>query len=118
MAAERLGDRGDEADFTRCAVGEAVLASGLTALVGDLLERPARVDAPVDLRSGNYQVARPVAVGIKRHELDKTHDDAAMAGEFGKSFDFVVVEATDQDGVHFGWCEAGLLGGVDAVHNG
>src|SRR5258708_296030 len=88
MAAERLSDRGDEADFTGSAISEAVLAGGLTALVGDLLERPARVDAPVDLRGGDYQVARPVAVGIKRHEFDKAHDDAAIACEFGEGFDF------------------------------
>src|SRR6266446_608903 len=117
MAAERLGDRSDEADFTGSAVVEAVLASGLAALVGNLLERPARVNAPADLRGGDYQVTCPVTVGIERHEFDKTHDDAAVAGEFGEGFDFVVVEATDQDGVHFGGCEAGLLGGVDAVHN-
>src|SRR5258708_22317949 len=52
MTAERLGNRGDEADFAEGAVSEAVLASGLTALVGGLLERPARVDAPVHLCGG------------------------------------------------------------------
>src|SRR6266436_7851028 len=93
MAAERLGDRGDEADFTGCAVGEALFAGGLAALVGDLFERPAGLDTPVDLCGGDYQVTCPVTVGIERHEFDKTHDDAAIAGEFGKSFDFVIVEA-------------------------
>src|SRR5258708_12245670 len=72
MAAERLSDRGDEADFAEGAVSEAVLASGLTALVGDLLERPARVDAPVDLRGGDYQVALPVPGPLKTPSFHKT----------------------------------------------
>jgi len=57
----------------------------------NLLERPTGVDALVDFAAGR-RGARPVAVGIERHEFDKAHDDAALAGEQGESFDFVVVE--------------------------
>src|SRR5260370_27882773 len=117
MAAERLVDGGDEADFAGSAVGEAVLSGGLAAFVGDLHERPTGVDAPVDFRGGDYKVTGPVAVGIERHEFDKAHDDGAVAGEFGKSFDFVVVDSADQDSVYFGWCQARFLGGVDAMHH-
>src|SRR5258708_35112582 len=81
MAAERLSDRGDEADFAEGAVSEAVLASGLTALVGDLLERPARVDAPVHLCGGGYPGTRPRTLRVKRHELATTRHDAAVPGQ-------------------------------------
>src|SRR5258708_878145 len=118
MAAERLGDRGNEADFAGSTVCEAVLAGGLAALVGDLLERPAGMDAPVDLCCGDYKVTRPVAVGIERHEFDKAHDDAAIAGEFGKSFDFVIVNFADQDGGHFCGGGGGFFGGGRAGANG
>src|SRR5467141_903750 len=77
MAAEGLGDGSDEADFTGCAVGKTVLASGLAALVRNLHERPAGVDSLVDFRGGDDDVARPVAVGIERIEADV---DAAEAG--------------------------------------
>src|SRR6266850_787421 len=98
MAAERLGDGSDEANFTGRAVGKTVFASGLAALVRNLLERPTRVDALMNLRGGDDEVARPVAVGIERHEFDEAHDDAALAGEQGESFDFVVVEAAEAGG--------------------
>src|ERR1700687_5152798 len=106
MAAERLGDGSDEADFAGRAIGKTVFASGFAALVRNLLERPAGVNTLVDLRGGNDEAARPVAVGIERHEFDKAHDHASFAGEQGESFDFVVVEAADQDGVYFGGRQA------------
>src|SRR5258708_6503597 len=109
MAAEGLGDGSDEADFTGRAVGKTVLASGLAALVRNLLERPTGVDALVDFRSGDDEAAPPVAVGIERHEFDKTHDDAALAGEKRESFNFVLVEAADQDPLHLWWRPAGFL---------
>src|SRR5260370_39420052 len=71
MATERLGHRSDEADFAGCAIGKAVLARGLAALVGYLHERPAGVDAPVDLRGGDNEGARPVAGRRHRGIVDK-----------------------------------------------
>src|SRR3989454_4141764 len=102
MTTEGLGHRGDEADFAGGAISEAVFAGGFAALVGDLFERPVRVDAAVNLRGRHNEGARPVAVGIERHELYETHDDARFAGKQSKGFDFVVVDAANQDGVHFG----------------
>src|SRR5438034_11355084 len=86
VATKRLGHRGNEADFTGRAIGKAILAGGFAALVRYLLERPASVNALMDLRGGNDQVAGPVAVGVERHEFDKTHDDACFADESGESF--------------------------------
>src|SRR5258708_32689136 len=47
MATERLRYRSDEADFTGGAVGQAVFAGGLAALMGKLVERPAGVEGRV-----------------------------------------------------------------------
>src|SRR5713101_1302897 len=99
MAAKGLSHRRDEADFAGCAVSEAVFARGLAALVGDLLERPTGMDALMDLGGRNNKAASPMAVGIERHEFDKAHNDAGFAGVGSDSFDFVVVDAADEDGV-------------------
>src|SRR5579863_2274239 len=48
VAAERLSDRGDEADFSGGAIGETIFASGLAAFVRNLREGPASVDPRVD----------------------------------------------------------------------
>ena len=52
VAAERLRDRGDEADFA-AAIGEAIFAGGFAAFVGDGDERPAGFDAALDFRGGD-----------------------------------------------------------------
>src|SRR6266850_460319 len=117
VAAERLRDWCDEADFTGGAVGETVFARGFAALVGNLYQGPARVNALPDFRSGDDEIARPVAVRIERHKFDETHDNAALAGKFREGFDFVVVESADEDGVHFGGSEPRFLGGFDAPHD-
>src|SRR5882672_6200532 len=115
VAAERLRDWRDEADFAGGAIRETVFARGFAALVGNLHQRPARVNALLDFRGGDDEIARPVAVGIERHEFDETHDNAAVAGKFREGFDFIVIESADEDGVHFGGREARFLGGLDAV---
>ena len=42
MAAEGLGDRGDEANLAGCAVSKTVLAGGFATFVGDLFEASGR----------------------------------------------------------------------------
>src|SRR5260370_37881842 len=106
MAAEGLSYRGDEADFAGRTVSKEVFACGLAAFVGNLHERPAGVDSLVDFGSGDDEAASPMAVGIEGHEFDKTHDDACFAGVRGKGFDFVMVDAADQDSIHLGGGEA------------
>src|SRR5260370_35590396 len=61
MATEGLSYRSNETDFTGRAVGKAVFAGGLAALVGNLHERPAGVDALGDFRGGRHN--RRGAVG-------------------------------------------------------
>src|ERR1700745_1567428 len=118
MAAERLSHWGDEADFARRDVGKPILARGLAALVGNLDERPAGVDALVDFGGGDDKATSPMAVGIEGHEFDKAHNDAGFTGVGSESFDFVVVNAADQDGVDFGGGEARVLGRGDALDHG
>src|SRR5258706_12319529 len=90
MAAERLGDGSDEANFTGRAVGKTVFASGLAALVRNLLERPTRVDALMNLRGGDDEVGRPVAGGAGRHEFYAAPDGAPLPGGQSESADFAV----------------------------
>src|SRR5260370_30504532 len=96
MAAEGLGDRGDQADFTRCAVGKAVFAGGFAALVRNLFEWPAGVDTLVNFRGRNNQAACPVAVGIEGNKINKTRDVARFAGLRGEEFALVAVVAPDK----------------------
>src|SRR6266850_2918481 len=117
VTAEGLRDWGDEADFAGGAVGETVFARGFAALVGNLHQGPASVNALLDFRGRDDEIPGPVAVGIEGHEFDETHDDTAVAGEFCEGFDLVVIESADEDSVHFGGSEARFLGGFDAVHD-
>src|SRR5260370_35135323 len=102
MAAKGLGHRGDQADFTRCAIGKAVFASGFAVLVGDLFERPAGVYTLVNFRGRNNQAACPVALGIEEHKITKAVDDAGFEGMISKGLDFVVVDAPNKNSVDFG----------------
>jgi len=118
MAAESLRDGRDEADFARSAVGKPIFAGGLAGLVWNGNERPAGMDAGMDFRGRNNQVARPMAVGVEGHELNEAHDDAAIAREFGEGFDFILVETAHENGVDLDGSEAGGLRGVNAGHDG
>ena len=121
VAAERLGDGSDESDFARTVAtirgGEFIFAGGFALLVGNLDERPARVNAAIDFGGGDHRVASPGAVGIERHELDEAHDQVAFARELGEGFDFVVIEAAHQHGVHFYGPKTRSLRGVDTCHH-
>src|SRR5438067_1414582 len=116
-ATEGLCDRGDEADFAGRAIGKAVFASGFAALVGNLNQVPALVDAAVHLSGRNDELARPVAIGVKGHEFDEAHDDPAVARELGERLDFIVVQPANKNRVHFGGSDPRVLHSVDAVHH-
>src|SRR5216684_1437424 len=117
MAAEGLRDGGDEADFAGSSIGEAVFAGGFAALVRDLHKRPASVDALIDFRGRHHEIACPMAVSIQRHEFDKAHDHAALAGKGSERLDLIVVYAANQYSVHFGGRQTRFLSRVDAVHH-
>ena len=102
MPAEGLRYRSDQADFAGRAVGETILARGFASLVRNLHQRPARVNALMNLGRGYDEASVPVAIGIQRHEFDEAHHQAALAGKFGEGFDFVVVDTAHENRVHFG----------------
>src|SRR6185437_15151864 len=110
---ERLRDRSYEANFA-AAIGEAVFARGFAAFMGNRHERPFGFDAALDFGGGDHEVARPGAIGIKRHEFDEAHSQIAIAGEFGEALDFIVVNAADENGVHFHGAQWRGLRGVDS----
>src|SRR5450432_2238448 len=117
VTTEGLRDRGDQTDLTGGIIGEAVLARGFAALVRDLLQRPAGMNALVDLGSGNHRTARPQVVGIQRHEFDEAHDYAALPGKSSEVFDLVVIGAAYEDGVNLCRCQWRILRSVDATHD-
>ena len=55
----------------------------------------------INLRRRHDQIAIPVPVGVQRHELNETHHKPAIASEFGKGLDFIVVDPTHQNRIHF-----------------
>src|SRR5579872_349243 len=113
-----LGDRSDEADFTRRAIGKAIFARGFAAFVRNWFQRPLRVDAPENFGCGHDGFARPVAVRIQGHEFDEAHDDGAFARKGGERLDFVVVPSPDQNGVDLCRSKRGSLRGFDAAQDG
>src|SRR2546422_7832843 len=116
-AAKGLRHRRDQPDLARRAVGKAVFPRGFAPLVRNLFELPLRVYAPVNLRCGDDQASRPVAVGVKRHEFDKAHDEAALAGKGGKGFDFVVVQPAYENRVHLRRAQRRILRCFDPFHH-
>src|SRR5882757_645531 len=99
VPAERLCDRRDQADLAARAVSKFILARGFALRVRNLRQRPLGVNAPVNLLGRNHQFPRPVAVGIERHELDKSHDHTAIARERGEGFHLVFVKTTDEHSI-------------------
>src|SRR6266478_1489415 len=95
MSAERLGDRSNEPDLARRAVPKAILARCFAALVRDLLQRPLRMNPAIDFGGRHDQAAIPVPIRIERHVLNKSHDDAALAGERRERLYLIVVDAAD-----------------------
>ena len=81
VATEWLRYRGDQADFSRGAVSEAIFPRCFAALVRNLLQRPEGVDPAMDFCRGNHLLAAPVSIRIQRHELNEAHDHATFAGE-------------------------------------
>src|SRR5579885_2689401 len=108
-AAEGLRDGSNETDFAGGAVGEAILAGGFAALVGNRLEGPLRVDPAENFGGGHDGLAGPVAVRIERHEFDEAHDDGAFAGEGGEGLNFIVIPSADEDGIDLCGSERGGL---------
>src|SRR3984893_16878763 len=116
MTAKRLRYRRDQSDFAGRAVGKAVFSRCFTVMVRNLYERPAGGNAFVNLRSGNYNIARPVSIGVQWHELNEAHDQGALTGKDREVLDFVLINTADENGVDFCGSESGSLSRIDAVH--
>ena len=111
VAAERLGDGGDEADLA-LPVGEAPAARRAVALAADGLERIRRVDQPPISALGSTRSRVHVAVGVERHELDEADLVRVLAGELGEAHDLVLGEVLQRDDVDLDRAQLGvLLGG-------
>ena len=100
VAAERFGDRRDDADLA-ASVGEGPATRGLGGIAGlvDRHEVEARAEPSEDLASGDDHLLLPGVPGIERHELDEAEAEVVFPRERRERFDLVVVEAADHDGV-------------------
>src|SRR5437588_4026802 len=117
MAAKRFGDGSDDADFG-FAIGKAPAFGGFGFVLGfDGKKRKALLDAGQNFFAGHDQFFEPDAAGIERHEFDESHGQAAAAAKFGERFDFVIVDAPNDDGVDLDGREAEFLREFDAYQN-
>src|SRR5258706_1646757 len=82
MSAERLRNRSNEPDLAGRAIRKAIFTRRLAALMRNLLQRPPRMNSPVNFSRRHNQAPMPVPVRIEWHVLNKAPDDAAFAREF------------------------------------
>ena len=117
VAAERLRDRRDEADFAR-AVFECVALGDFAAVVAVARrDRPARVDARREFARRHHQRGIPVIARADVHVFDEAHDDAGAAEMRQQIEQRVIVDAALHDGVHLDGRETRAPRVFDAVEH-
>ena len=115
--AERLSDRGDEADFAG-AVAVAVPLSHLARVVGiDRLERELGVDQRHQIRGRHDLVDSPAVGAPDVHELDEADDVLAAPEVPGQIDQRVIVDALANDGVQLDRTEASGRSRIDALEH-
>ncbi len=115
MAAERLADWSNDADFAG-SISEMPSAGGF-ARVGRLVDgdqlKP-RLQPFENHLARDDVVELPGTGRIQRHEFDEAQADILLPGKGGQVLDLVVVDPADDDGVYFNWPEPECAGEVDA----
>ena len=111
MAAERVGDRGDDADFADIVV-EAVAARRFGTFVRDLNQRTEFRHPPENFVECDHYIGRPDAILFEGHELDEANDNVFFARELPEGDDLVFIEAAQQDAIHFHGGESGAASGA------
>ncbi len=125
VAAERLGDRGNDADPRPGAVGVAMEATvEIAEPVGGSgttrrhhLDRMHGIDRRDDLVLTDDLVVQPVTGRVERHELDEADLDVVLAAVVRECDDLVVVDATFDDRIDLDRVESRFLGGSDPVQH-
>jgi hypothetical protein len=116
-AAKGLADRRDNSDFTN-AVCKCIAPSGFARFPRRKFdERKRAADAVDNFAERDDDLGGPEAALFKWHELDEADDDIFLAGESGKAFDLVVIEAAQEHAVDFEGREAGSAGGANTSEN-
>src|SRR5207253_685877 len=117
VAADRVRDRGDEADLA-LAVGERVAFGDLAAIVGlERRERPALADARGELPRGHHQLRAPVVAVADVHVLDEAHGHPGAAEALHQIERRVIVHAALHDGVDLDRRELRAARVLDAVQH-
>jgi len=116
VAAERCGDRADEADFTP-AVAVPIAGRHFAAIRRpDRFQRPDRGDGVAQLRGGNHGARFPVIGVTHVHELDEAQGVSTSPKILGQRQNLRVVHAALRDAVDLEG-KAELSGLVDAAEH-
>src|SRR5579875_3748251 len=117
VAAERLGDGGDESNLAS-AVGEAVALGDFAPIVAlERLEGPALGNARDQLARRHYELLLPMVAVAHVHIFDESHDDAGAAEALQEVENRVVVHAALDDCVDLDRGEAGVDRMLDPVEH-
>src|ERR1051325_6220385 len=117
MAAERLADRGDDAELAST-VGEGPTFGG-----GRWIFRCHRTQIEGGLEAGQHLAARhdhflePGAGGIKRHELDEAKTQVVLAGKLRQRPEFMVIQSANHHRVDLDGMEAKFPGQTNGAQN-
>ena len=99
IAAERLGNRWYHTHGALAVeIPPAICRCSTTT--GNLLECKHLVNSRHDLVLADHCVVQPATLGIKRHELNKSHFNVFFTTKRGKGNNFVVVHPALHDGIH------------------
>src|SRR6185437_8255701 len=113
VAAEALGDGGDEA-HSPAAIGEGITFRHLAAVfAAERHEGPALADARQQLARRHHQLRAPVVAIADVHVFDETDDDPAPAEALDQIERGVIVDATLYDRVDLDRLEARAAGVLD-----
>ena len=114
VAAERLGDGGDDPDLAGT-VEEAPALGHLTGIVRiDRGQRMHGVDARDDVAAGQHFFHAPAVAGTHVHVFDEAQDVSSAAEMLDHGQDLAVVQATAHHHVDLDAGETGLGSGLDA----
>ncbi len=117
VAAERLGDRGDESDLARAVVEAPALGNLAAVIFRDRVNRPARLDARDELARRNHHVGAPGIAVTDVHELDEAYDHRHPAEALDEVEHGMIVDPPLDHRVDLDRREPGGDRGIDAVQH-
>lgn len=113
-AAERLGDRSYNSDFSDPVV-EGVTAGGLAGIGGrQSNDWPKCLELAEDLSQRHHRLPCPFAALAQGHEFDESYGHTLLAREVGEFDDLMIIESTYQNTIYFYRFQPRAFGGANA----